>query len=292
MYPTKRRRLHEEAAAALNKPFRSPLRADLKKQPLLGKPETVDPETGPPSQPNRPLGTPVQLTSTSPTGTRPYPRAQRRGTSPKPERSSPSFRSRSAIPLTARDPAYRALQKQHSALSLQLTKLRQSLDTAQQALQIETCKGDVELEALIEKWRVVARDAADELFATAKDRVDEMGGMAVWRERTQKTSWAWSDEDELDATRLTDEQKEQLETDREEAVAEARKYGLVEPEMATEKDDEVSDDFCFGPPMRTNMPLIAVHDGHHVASDECRTGGHRFRQPLTTVDGLRSECGP
>ena len=63
--------------------------------------------------------------------------------------------------------------------------MRQSLDTAEQALQIVTSDQDKQLEALITKWKLAARDAAEELFIDAKARIDEMGGLEAWQRKVR-----------------------------------------------------------------------------------------------------------
>src|ERR1700733_4840087 len=95
----------------------------------------------------------------------------------------PPPRSSSSPRGPAKDSEYLSPQKQHSALVLQLSKLRQALDTAQQALKIQSSNTDVELELVIGKWQRISREAAEELFVDAKDRVNRMGGVGVWRER-------------------------------------------------------------------------------------------------------------
>ncbi|EXJ87527.1 hypothetical protein A1O3_04487 [Capronia epimyces CBS 606.96] len=84
-------------------------------------------------------------------------------------------------------------RKERSVLSIRLTKLRQSLDTAQQALEIEESNQDAELRTLIGKWRTVAQEAAEELFADAKERVQGMGGVVAWRRRMKEDARLWTD---------------------------------------------------------------------------------------------------
>lgn len=122
---------------------------------------------------------------------------------------------------------------------MQLSKLRQSLDTVRQALKIESSDQDAELEVLINKWKHASRDAAEEVFRGAKDRVNKMGGVGAWRERSQKKPDGWNDDEPVGDDELTKDQKEQREIQREEMQAEIDKYGLgKEPEKLEEKDDE------------------------------------------------------
>jgi hypothetical protein len=140
----------------------------------------------------------------------------------------------------ARDLDYISLQKDHSALILQLSKLKQSLDIAQQALKTQSSNTDMELEILIRKWRLVSREAAEELFAGAKDRVNRMGGVGAWRERNQKQTQGWDEEEPVNQDDLTDEQRNLIEEQKEEMEAEIRKYGGAKvEEVVEEKDDEV-----------------------------------------------------
>jgi Swi5-dependent recombination DNA repair protein 1 len=84
---------------------------------------------------------------------------------------------------------------EHVTLSLELSQLRQSLDTVQQALQIEQSGQRDELKILIAKWRGVAQEAADELFADAKDKIDGMGGFAAWQQQSDDDSRRWQGDD-------------------------------------------------------------------------------------------------
>jgi len=251
MHPSKRRRL-DQSTSTLAKPFRSPLRVDPNKQLQSDSHNNKQQQVVHAQAIPQPFEKPL---SSSPSMRPPSPAMD--GT------LSPTRRTPLTSPTrpSTRDSEYVALQKQHSALSLQLTKLRQQLDTAQQALKIEQSNQDTELEALIEKWKGVARELAEELFSTAKDRVNKMGGLGAWRERTQKDP-NWGDEPDMDESELTLEQREQLEIQREEIVAEAEKYGVKEPEPEP-KDDDV------GLPSKHLFPLCALiyvhldfHDGY------------------------------
>lgn len=77
----------------------------------------------------------------------------------------------------------------------------------------------------------------------ARDRVNKMGGVGAWRERSQQKS-GWGDEDEgeknEDGTELSSAQKEAREAMMEEMRAEMEKYGEKKEEvvMVEEKDDE------------------------------------------------------
>ena len=89
----------------------------------------------------------------------------------------------------------------------------------------------------------MSREAAEEIFSTAKDRVNRMGGVGAWREKTRQQPQGWGDEEaeQIDEETLTDEQKDIIAEQKEIMQEEMRKYGpgKVE-EPVVEKDDEVS----------------------------------------------------
>ncbi|KAL2419909.1 hypothetical protein ABEF95_008277 [Exophiala dermatitidis] len=170
MHPPKRRRL-DGSPAFQNKPFRSPLkRADIREaEPHGNLNERAEPE-------RRLTSAPTSSIDTS-------------GISPRRLSSSSSTLESTVVPAAANQD----LRKEHSALSRQLAQLRQSLDTAKQALDIETSNQDVELRRLIAKWRAVAQEAAEELFVDAKERVQAMGGVHAWQRRNEQDARLWND---------------------------------------------------------------------------------------------------
>jgi len=180
----------------------------------------------------------------------------------------------------AEDPEYLSLQKQHSALVLQLSKLRQALDTTQQALKIQSSNTDVELELVIGKWQRISREAAEELFASAKDRVNRMGGVGAWRERNQKQTQRWDEEEPVNQDALTDEQKDLIEEQKEEREAMNQKYGIEKVEQVVEeKEDEVGSLYCFSIPHVRELIAIAnavVYDGYDAQQPQCGLGAHRI----------------
>jgi hypothetical protein len=214
-YATKRRRLNDgvsASASALSKPFKSPLRAG-----------TIPPvEAG-----ADPLATASRPLTTNPTRT-----ATRK---PAPKHSTS-------------DPQYLALQKQHSALHLQLRQLRQSLETAQQALKLESSPTTAtDLESIIHKWKLASRSAAEEVFHSAKERVDRMGGVGAWRAQSRKepASWDETDQQQPDREGWSDAQREELQMQKQDWEAERRKYAPEEEKAAADElagsDDDVSD---------------------------------------------------
>ncbi|KIV82529.1 hypothetical protein PV11_04631 [Exophiala sideris] len=165
MHPVKRRRLYQ-GTAFLNKPFRSPLHPT----PSSHEGQTSSPDAKLQEHADHDL---------------PLPRV----TTPSDSVDTPEKLLRS---VDSAKVDHKDVQKEHTALSLHLKKLSQSLDVAQQALQIEKSTQDVQLQALISKWKAVAQDAADKLFVGTKERIDQMGGVAAWRLRTQEDAHHWN----------------------------------------------------------------------------------------------------
>ena len=169
MHPAKRRRV-ESASSTLCKPFRSPLKLPKNDcQPL--PPSKVD---------NHVQQTPIH---TSPF--RIDPKA--------PDKQRRTSLTDDATPCPSTEDVV-ALQKQYSFLAQQLRKLRQDLDVTEQALQIRSSNQKAQVHALILKWRNIARDAADDVFATAHSRVENMGGLKVWQDNAQQFPRNWDDD--------------------------------------------------------------------------------------------------
>ncbi|KAL6252835.1 hypothetical protein RBB50_000554 [Rhinocladiella similis] len=173
MHPAKRRRL-DQSATSLTKPFRSPLRrlpSNHSHKGDISSPETRLHEATNKSSSSVPVSHDSDRTSASPVV------------------------SESTHPDRNIDPGldHKRSQKQHVALSLQLRKLSQSLDLAQQVLHIETSQQDVQLRSLISKWKKVAREVAEQLFDEAKERIHEMGGFKAWQARLQEDARLWHD---------------------------------------------------------------------------------------------------
>lgn len=257
---SKRRRL--DAAATLSKPFKSPLRKPIPSAPQPAPPSTKknDPTTSPESSS-------PQLTGSLP---RAYNKQVTVNTSPltTPTRSSPLS-----------DPEVLQLQKKQRALMSRLAALRSDLDTARQAQRIESSTKDAELEVLIRKWRLIAQDAADEVFTGAKERVSRMGGMNTWRERVKRETASWGFEDDagpwskgFDGDSVDEEdmdaRREELE-----AVAVALQNGKDEScADDEEKQDEVGADVMLFTTLVSadQVLVVGIYDGVYAQDAEYR----------------------
>ncbi|EEA26358.1 DNA repair protein Dds20/Mei5, putative [Talaromyces marneffei ATCC 18224] len=178
----KRRRLNN-AASALSRPFKSPLPRSAQQKESANSDAAAAIQTGLISQQESPAHRhepAIPNTSSSPS-----PNIK---TSSQPRHPTHSLES----------PEIPALRRKRLALQSKLTSLRSELDTAQQALRIESSARDDELRALKLKWRGISQKAADELFETAKDKVERLGGVAVWMERERlrvKRMQMWEEDD-------------------------------------------------------------------------------------------------
>ncbi|KAL2845742.1 hypothetical protein BJY01DRAFT_213986 [Aspergillus pseudoustus] len=187
----KRRRL-DDASATLSKPFKSPLRRDT---PAV-KEGTVSPEKDQSisatssSQHTACLENTQQDLLCTPTATNTL-------ATPPPTRKRTIYGQR---PTPVRkpvllDPEIQGLQKEQRALQSRLATLRSELDTVQQALRIESSSRDEELEDLINKWKKVSQDAAEEVFTGAQERISRMGGVKGWREKMNSIDNRWEQEE-------------------------------------------------------------------------------------------------
>lgn len=208
MTPLKRRRL-DATSSTLSKPFKSPLR----RPPAT--PEAAAPYAPTKQEEHRSSTTTTCAQSTPdtiPTSHTTLPAAASTLASTP---ASTSKRKRTTF-LPA-DPTLLHLEKQQRLLQAHLSSLRSDLDTAQQALRLESSTQDAELEALVAKWRGVAQSAADEVFEGARERVARMGGMKAWRERMREGrmgGWGEEEEQERGAEGEYDDNGEMLERHR------------------------------------------------------------------------------
>ncbi|KAH0606637.1 uncharacterized protein H6S33_003471 [Morchella sextelata] len=180
---TKRRRLNV-ATNTLSKPFRSPLLSGRKPSSNRTPPKA-------PEEPQSPTPVVASKARKIPTLV---------------PRSRPLSFAKQPI-----DPELAALYKQQSQLEATLRSKKASLDTALQAVKIESAEyedSDEKLEELIEKWRGAARGAADVLFEYASERVSNMGSSGGWKEMLRpKNPWG-DDEKPQEAEQRPIEQEE------------------------------------------------------------------------------------
>ena len=170
----KRRKLND--TSALLKPFKSPLRNPQSKpesEVALAQYKSPTPEDA--------------LAGYAPHATKP---------------SQTLVRNRRPLRMVPTTPAeseeIKALQREHTALLNQFASMRAELDKITQALKIEASPRDDELRKLIKQWRTASQQAAEEVYADVRDRVNGMGGLRAWRERERQraeNAWGWDGED-------------------------------------------------------------------------------------------------
>lgn len=205
----KMRRRAEHANSALSKPFKSPLRRP---------PQTSEATEA--ASPTTKKHEPSQGNAAHESKVHPSEEVQPRPTTSTPIASTPSISSPLSSTCTSSplswqnrkrkdhanhltpskkpvllDPEITELQKQQRSLQSRLAVLRSELDTARQALRVESSDKDTELEKLIVKWKSVSQNAAEEVFAGAQERVARLGGMKAWREQMRNNNARWEQEE-------------------------------------------------------------------------------------------------
>ncbi|KAE8384162.1 hypothetical protein BDV23DRAFT_191943 [Aspergillus alliaceus] len=193
----KRRRV-ESATSALSKPFKSPLRRPPQ---VAGTQHDAKPKEENNAPPNPSLNQQTVDRRNQPVASTSASLSPDKTSTPSPlslesrkRRADSNHLTPSKKPIFS-DPVILDLQKQQRALQSRLATLRSELDTAQQALRLESSAKDAELQSLIMKWRSVSQNAAEEVFAGAQERVARMGGMKGWRERMKNSNAPWGQEE-------------------------------------------------------------------------------------------------
>ena len=208
MQPFKRRKL-DQIQPNFTKPFRSPLRANNSNLPTQPTAENEDQ-----SPRNRHLSKDV---------------VQQTPTSDTPMLAS----SIEAIPTPTSDSD--GMQKEYIALGRQLTQLRLSLDTAQQALNIQETEQNSAIPTSIAKWKQIVRDLAEELLAGAEQTRQTNGNSSSGRAERDIPFW-----EQEERENLSDGMKKLLELQEAEARAEAEKLGMLDVDKTDEDGEHVS----------------------------------------------------
>ncbi|KAJ9492026.1 hypothetical protein VN97_g1209 [Penicillium thymicola] len=198
---SKRRRT--DAATALSKPFKSPLRRTA--------PTNTDDTPSKSVASRTPEDTEVTATPTIPVEANSISNSPDRTTTPVPPKRKrvlqlfPQFPPQS---FRTSDPEVLELQKQHREIKSKVDALIEELEIATQALNLETNPKYIEIPTLITKWRLASQDAADEVFIGAKERVNRMGGMAAWKEQSKRDATRWDFDEESREREHVDEEEE------------------------------------------------------------------------------------
>lgn len=230
----KRRKLNQ----SFNKPFKSPLKSGTNQHsaPHAGSPLVSTPVKNARDQD---VETPVAraaYSSFQATPLRPRPNANQ-GMTRATTSAKPSDPVEQEIQTTTREPR---------AIETAMMKQRQDIDALNQALRLAESNRDVELDELTTKWRTAARQAAEEVFSGARDKVNRMGGVGAWRERQQEAAERneeWNKpQEQNDEEEIYDDEGELIEVikhEREERFDDEWEY---DAEMQKEKKKEESHD--------------------------------------------------
>jgi Swi5-dependent recombination DNA repair protein 1 len=167
--PSKKRRI--DTQNILLKPFKSPLQSRLpnKSQEVTQEIKDECPKGSAPtlepvhllSSPSKNLASPVSSTGYTP-------------------------RSIVKSNLPQMNNELSALQRQYTSTADQLKTLKTELDQVKQARKIEESSRDSELINLTKLWKSASQQAAEEVYAIVRDRVNAMGGLKVWKEREKE----------------------------------------------------------------------------------------------------------
>lgn len=252
MNPAKRRRL-DANASTLRKPFRSPL-----KVPVGGQST---------HRPNTTSNLEQQIPDSIPTiGSSHLHESPVEKPQPK---YSPSSPSSTVEPSTLTDDVT-TLQKQYSALTQELRKLRQDLDVAEQAQKLRSNNQSEQLKNITAKWRDLARSAADQVFEFSRERIKEMGGIRTWQQSTQGSSQSWFDHE---SSRQGDchyrDDRDEIDEHSSNTVS-TRSQEKDEEEEEGEQSEVRSNCFPQGLPVSNPRPANFHHE-HNASTDQYRS---------------------
>ncbi|EYE99039.1 putative DNA repair protein Dds20/Mei5 [Aspergillus ruber CBS 135680] len=226
----KRRRL-ENATSTLTKPFKSPLR-----RPVQANNQKGDDKSSTAAIPRSTITEKDEINTPGRTST---PTATSNPTSQTRKRKTTTTNTitptkKSSILL---DPEISALQKHHRSLQSRLATLHTDLDTAQQALRIESSNRETELESLIAKWKAISQDAAEEVFTGAQERVARMGGMGAWRGQMRSQQERWEREEMEDWFGSAEAAGGEVDYGDEDGIVRRKEEVLAELGAAKEKEE-------------------------------------------------------
>lgn len=167
-----------------------------------------------------------------------------------PARANSTRRPAYSTPFAKRlDPAEQSLQKDITAIELQIKSVRNDLDILNQAAKYANNTADHDLEELSVKWKIASQAAVEEIFGTVKERVNRMGGVQAWRD-SEKQKYERSNgmgeyaepEVEDDADCEFDSQGEELPGDEQEYRKKEKRRVRREAEEAADVDEPVVED--------------------------------------------------
>jgi Swi5-dependent recombination DNA repair protein 1 len=168
-------------------------------------------------------------------------------------------------------------------------QLRNEIQTLLQAQSLATSNKDDDLTILIDRWRTASRAAAEELFASTRDRVNRMGGVGAWKER-EKEQEEWkrkADREDMEAER------EKMKQVNEDGGRGEKSYDEYVDDGTEERKEEKETFKCAGDDvsvliflkvgdLRTNGEAV-VHHGHDAQDTQYRFEAYRLQQGSTAM---------
>lgn len=175
----KRRKLNE-STARLSKPFVSPLRAQNNEpQPPVSENKENETKYLPSTLAHTVKAIPAANAMTF--------KSTNRLSYSTPAKSTPIRKQHAYTSSTKRkDQAELQAERAITSLEMELRKVRNDIETLDQAAKLRSTTTDHDLEKLTQKWKEASQSAAEELFGTVKERVNRMGGVAAWRESEKR----------------------------------------------------------------------------------------------------------
>ena len=246
----KRRRLNN-ASNTLTRPFVSPLKsadaanASSTTTPTKNRRSDVPANSKTPYVPST-----LAHTINAATSRIPYKPQSNSASAHTPNRATSVRRPAYATPFAKRlDPAEQALQKDITAIELQIKAVRNDIDLLNQAAKYSSDATDHDLEELAMKWKLASQSAAEEIFGTVKERVNRMGGVQAWRdsekqkyERSSGMGEYAEPEKVDDADCEFDSQGEELPEDEQEYRKAEKRRVRREAEEAADVDEPVAEE--------------------------------------------------
>jgi Swi5-dependent recombination DNA repair protein 1 len=245
----KRRRLNN-ASNTLTRPFVSPLKpadsanANNTTTPTKSRRSNVPVNTNTPYVPST-----LARTINAATSRTPHKPQSNPASAHTPIRNSVRKNAYSTPFAKRLDPAEQALQRDITAIELQIKSVRNDIDLLNQAAKYSGDATDHDLEELAVKWKLASQSAAEEIFGTVKERVNRMGGVQAWRD-SEKQKYERSNgmgefaepEVEDDADCEFDSQGEELPEDEQEYRKKEKRRVRREAEEAADVDEPVVED--------------------------------------------------
>ena len=241
--PTAKRRRLNNATNTLTRPFVSPLKsadsinANNTTTPTKSRLGGVAVDNKTPYIPST-----LAYTINAATSRTPYKPQSNLASARTPVRSNSVRRPAYSTPFAKRlDPAEQTLQKDITAIELQIKSVRNDIDLLNQAAKYSSDATDHDLEELSVKWKLASQSAAEEIFGTVKERVNRMGGVQAWRDSEKQKYERSNGMGEFAEPEVEDDADCEFDSQGEELPEEEQKYRKKEKRRVRREADEAAD---------------------------------------------------